>query len=399
MRRVLPRSLAVALATGLLSGGGTANAGGPFLIRSTGQPYVWSTAAPIQYRTDDGPLSATVDQAQAQARVNNMFNTWEAVATASIDFNRAGFIDPTGAFVDGDVSTIVEYDAVQQACDNGTLSPVVYDVDGSLLSILGFDESVVGVAGPCALNATQIISGFVLMNGLFQDGMDNDDLSGNGYDAAIVHEIGHFAGLDHSQINVNCLTGCGADDLAGLPTMFPFLRSDSQLTLSIDDIAWISRLYPDASFATTHGTITGRVFFTDGESQAQLVNVIARRVDTGANEDRVIAVSNVSGYKFRVFHGNSITAPLPDIFRTETPGDLGLFEIPVPAGTYTVVVESISAEFVDGSGVGGDGIRIAMPGTAPAAIGPLAVAAGATVSGNNATLLNTPARFDNHEAP
>ena len=44
-------------------------------------------------------------------------------------------------------------------------------------------------------------------------------------------------------------------------------------------------------FAATHGTITGTVFFSDGESHAQNVNVIARRVDNagGVNESRTIA--------------------------------------------------------------------------------------------------------------
>lgn len=384
----------------LLAAAGAAGAGGPQFLRSNGLPYLWSTAAPINYRTDNGPLSATVDQAQAQARLNGMFNVWESVATAAIAYDRAGFILPTGAFSDGDVNTIAEYDAVQASCGNGQQSPVIYDVDGSLLVELGFDEtSVIGFGGACAVGATTIVSGTVVMNGLFQDGQaDVPDLSATGFDAAFVHEIGHFSGLDHSQVNVNCFNFCGADDLDGLPTMFPFLVHESMIVLAPDDIAWISRLYPAASFATTHGTITGRVFFSDGESHAQLVNVIARRVDTGANQDRSIAVSNVSGYKFRLFHGNPITNPLPDSFGSTAPGDIGLFEIPVPAGNYTIELESIDENFVDGSSVGG-AIRIPMPGTAPAPSGPVSVAAGATVTGNDVTLIGTPPRFDQFEGP
>lgn len=393
MRRLLTAAI-------LLAAAAAAGAGGPSFVRSNGIPYVWDTSAQIEYRTDNGPLSATVDQAQAQARVNSMFGVWEAVPTATIAYDRAGFINPTGAFSDGDVSTLAEYNAVQTACGLGQQSPVIYDTDGSILVALGFDEeSVIGFAGPCAISATQIVSGSVVMNGLFQDGQANvPDLPPAGYDAAFVHEIGHFSGLDHSQVNVNCLNFCGNDDLAGLPTMFPFLVDVSMVTLSPDDIAWISRLYPAVSFATSHGTITGRIFFSDGESHAQLVNVIARRVDTGANQDRTTAVSNVSGYKFRFFHGNSITNPAPDTFGTTVPGDIGLFEIPVPAGNYTIEVESIDANFEDGSSVGGP-IRIPMPGNAPAPIGPISVAAGATAAGNDVTLNGTPPRFDQFEGP
>ena len=94
--------------------------------------------------------------------------------------------------------------------------------------------------------------------------------------------------------------------------MFPFLVHVSQGSLSTDDIAWISRLYPaggTGGFAATHGTIRGIVYFSDGESHVQFANVIARRVDTGGNEDRRIAVSGVAGYRFRACVPNEITNP------------------------------------------------------------------------------------------
>src|SRR5687768_15538979 len=136
MRRLLIAAILIAAA-------GSAGAGGPLIIRTNGLPYVWDTSTPILYRTDNGPLSATVDQAQAQARVNSMFSVWQAVPTATIAYSRAGFIQPTGAFSDGDVSTAAEYDAVTTACNNGLQSPVIYDVDGSLLVDLGFDETAI----------------------------------------------------------------------------------------------------------------------------------------------------------------------------------------------------------------------------------------------------------------
>lgn len=382
-----------------------AGAGGPLTVRNDGVSYVWSTAAPIPYRTDNGPMSASINEATARARVISMFAVWEGVPTSNIAFTRAGFISATGAFGGGDVDTAAEYAAVSADCNAGNQSPVVYDADATILVDLGFDEeSVIGFAGPCVANATQYLSGLVVMNGLFQDGAATpvQDLSVASFDAALIHEIGHFAGLDHSQINVNCLTPCGADDLAGLPTMFPFLVHSSQGQLSPDDIAWISRLYPQTSggttFANTHGTITGIVFFSDGESHAQLVNVIARQLNTGGGQDRRIAVSVVSGFKFRVFHGNPINNPGGDSAGSEAPGDIGLFEIPVPAGNYTLTVESINEEFVEGSSVGAI-IRIPMPGAAPAPVGPIAVAAGSVVPGNNITLIGTPPRFDQFEGP
>jgi hypothetical protein len=398
-------------AIGLLASG-IAAAGGPLVIDTSGQPFTWSTAAAIPYRTDGGALSPTVDNDAARARVQAMFAVWQNVASASISYSRVGDILDVGSFTDGNVSTADEYDAVEGACLAGDQSPIVYDEDGQIFADVVADDSVIGFAGPCALDPAQgrILSGQAVMNGLYQDGQAAPipDLSAAEFNTTFVHEFGHFSGLDHSQINVECAAAaCGNDDLEGLPTMFPFLVSDSQESLSVDDIGWISRLYPatgGTGFDATHGTVSGTVYFTDGESHVQLVNVIARRVDdavTAADESRTMAASGVSGNTVRVFRGNPINEPSSQPFGpfgSEDAAALGRFEIPLPPGSYTLEVESINPAFVEGSSVGGNE-RIEMPGTAPPPLGPLQVAAGVIAAGNDVVLLNTPPRFDQFEGP
>ena len=383
---------------------GSAWAGGPLAVDSSGQPFTWSTSSAIPYRTDGGRLSANVDNAQAQTRVRDMFDVWQDVASAIIRYTRAGAIQDVGAFVDGDVNTAVEFNAVEGACNDGSQNPIIYDVDGSLFEDLGQDSSVIGFAGPCAINGNgEIVSGHAVMNGTFQDGVDsgsNFELTAAEFDAAFVHEFGHFSGLDHSQVNVECLSAsCTGDRLAGLPTMFPFLVSAEQGSLSTDDSAWISRLYPapgGAGFEATHGNITGNVYFSDGESQVQGVNVIARRVDdpltVGVDESLSVAASNVSGYRFRFFLGNPITNPAPSAFGATNPALIGLYEISVPPGDYTVEVETINPAFVDGSSVGGP-VLLPMPGLAPQPVS-VNVTAGQTVSADDLVLISTPPRFD-----
>ncbi len=408
MRR--PGNAVLSAAAGLLVVQ-VATAGGPLSAFTNGQPYTWSTTAEIQYRTDGGPLSATVSEASARARVAAMFNVWENVGSASIGYNRAGAIQDTGAFTDGDVSTAVEFDAVSGSCNAGTQNPIVYDVTGEIFQDVVADDAVIGFAGPCSIDpgTGRILSGSATMNGLYQDGQAAPiaDLSAAEYDATFIHEFGHFSGLDHSQINLECgFASCGADNLAGLPTMFPFLVTAQQGTLSIDDIGWISKLYPQAGgsgFAATHGTITGTIYFSDGETHAQLVNVVARRVDAagGADESRTTAASGVSGNRFRVYRGNPINEPSAQPmgpFGSLNPGEIGFYEIPLPPGNYTLEVESIHPEFVAGSSVGGNE-RIDMPGTAPPPSAPVNVTAGATNAGNDVTLIGTPPRFDQFEGP
>src|SRR5262245_40503770 len=203
-----PGGAAAAACIGLMAAG-VASAGGPRYVRSNGQPFTWSTAAAVQYRTDNGPLSATVNEAAARGRVQSMFDVWQNVASASISYNRAGFISSAPGFNDGDVSSVGEYNAVFGDCSNGNQSPVVYDPTAAIFIALGDDEtSVIGFSGACNLNEAQgrIVSAHVVMNGLFQDGAANPvpDLTAAEFDATFIHEFGHFSGLDHSQINVGC---------------------------------------------------------------------------------------------------------------------------------------------------------------------------------------------------
>lgn len=390
---------------------GHALAGGPLAVQTNGDPFLWNTATAIQYRTDGGPLSASVSEMQARTRVQNMFNVWQNVASASISYNRAGPIQSVPGFSGGDVNTPAEYDAVNGDCQDGNQSPIIYDTDGTIFEDLGIDvNSVIGFAGPCAVNSAQgrILSGRAVMNGLFQDGQVNPvpDLSAAAFDATFIHEFGHFSGLDHSQINVECADGsCSADDLAGLPTMFPFLVTDQQGALSIDDVAWISKLYPaggGSGFNATHGTLTGMVFFSDGETHAQLANVVARRVDTGANEDRRLAASVVSGYRFRACHPNPITNPPPGDCPpggSDTASHIGSYEIPLPPGNYTIEIENIDPQFTETRSVGPSDFPTALPGIPATPSGPIAISAGQTSPDHDVLLIGTPPRFDQFEGP
>ncbi|MFQ5694711.1 MAG: hypothetical protein ACE5HB_01845, partial [Terriglobia bacterium] len=209
-----------------------AQAGGPLVVGGAfgpdGQPFTWS-AAPIQYNTDGGMLGM-LNNATANARVVAMFDTWQAVSTATISYNRAGSL--TGAGFDGDITDVPEYNTFDCGGANVSQNPIIYDTDGSIFAALGFDSSVIGFAGPCSVSgAGTINNGRAALNGDFIDG-GPDDLSTSEFNGVFIHEFGHFSGLDHDQINENCLFslgGCaGLPDTIGLPTMFPILLQGLQ---------------------------------------------------------------------------------------------------------------------------------------------------------------------------
>lgn len=124
----------------------------------------------------------------------------------------------------------------------------------------------------------------------------------------MTHELGHLLGLDHSVPGTNPC-GTTSDDLAALPIMY-YLLQPAATGLTADDKAWISLLYPAPSFNSTYGTITGQVLFSDGQNAVQDVLVTAHPASPGtaAGENRAIAISSISGYRFTGNPGQPYTA-------------------------------------------------------------------------------------------
>jgi uncharacterized protein (TIGR03437 family) len=410
----LPSEFPVQAGGPLLVGGGSTGGFGP-----EATPFVFMTL-PVPYTTDGGNLGA-LNNTTANSRVLGMFQVWQNVASSKITFNRIGGVN-AALVPDGDVNTVAEYNAIDASC---TDNPIIYDVDGSLFSALGYPAGVIGFAGPCMLGfGGDIQSARAALNGNFRDGdfADGFELTDNEFDAVFIHEFGHFFGLDHSQINLNCLSpGCAdfSNDAFGLPTMFPFLISGLEettgvhpaRTLSTDDIAWVSFLYPEASFATSFGTITGNVLYSDSQTGVQGANVIARDV---ANPRRN-AVSVVSGYEFTSNPGNPLIEAFGgnprDPFGSTQSFRKGVYRIPgLPASTYQVEIETINSSFEGGSSVGPLDPPLPLPGPGefwggpetnsdnPATPENIAVSAGGTASDRNIIMNGTPPRFDGFDA-
>jgi len=201
--------------------------------------------------------------------------------------------------------------------------------------------------------------------------------------------------------------------------MFPVLIDDVAMsTPATDDIAAISALYPESTFPTSTGRITGHVFFSDGATPAQGFNVIARRV----GDPLVTAVSSVSGYLFTADAGNPIYPWPGSDFGSRDPALIGYYDLPgLPPGDYTVEVEAIHNSepnpFVGGSSVGpiGNlGFQFPLPSLLPpppctpeylvtgatatcssAAATPIPVVGSSVVStGTDVILIGTPPRYD-----
>jgi len=346
--RALLAIVALALA------GGAARAGGPLVVTTDGVPVGWDTTSPIPYHTDLGTLGV-LSNASATAMVDRLFGTWAGLPTVTIRFARTG----TTA-VNVDVTNFGPYLGPY----GGATAPrhenvVVFDADGSIFDTLfGVGTGVVGFAGPAFLSngtttvpiddpvppGAAIVEGLAFLNGKWIDGIDdpanrNGEMSQPRFEAVIVHELGHFSGLDHTQIHG--LYGPPSSDsfqlTTPIETMFPFAVDETQATPGRDDVVALSTLYPTPAFAASTGRITGRVLTADGVPLSG-VDVIARNVADDAD-----AISYVSGATL------------------VRPGEYTLAGL-TPGARYTVEVQEIDAFHSGGSRVGPFSPPMLVPG-------------------------------------
>jgi hypothetical protein len=210
-----------------------------FTFRVGGQTATlrWARVPVRWFATDRGVPG--VSAADFQAAMTRAFATWEAVPTASIRFQFAGF---TGA------------------------EPGVDDD----ISVLGFRdepglERVLGATGFVVDAFTgEIIESDIFFNAAFAWSTSTPgDPARFDLESVAVHEIGHFLGLGHSALGETELQPQGGRRvLASGSVMFPISMGRGRTLdreLQPDDIAGVSDLYPDGDFRQKTGVARGRV--------------------------------------------------------------------------------------------------------------------------------------------
>jgi hypothetical protein len=306
---------AALLVTALLAGG-AAHAGGPLIASNTGRPYAWDTQRPLRYTVDPGPFG-NFSNAEATRWVADAFRRWTSVEGVSLTVEATA---PYSEDITG--QNILE---VLNALPAET-NLIIFDHDGTVADTLwGFGESEkwAGRAGPRLVNLVRPIigQGWAILNGRHRRG------SAESWQAIFLHEIGHFLGLDHTQINAHVEYDGDAtnDDLA--PCMSYAAGPNERPSLHLDDRAWMAALYRKPGVASTTGTIRGRVLLPDGKTGLQGINVVARR----DGDEEVTAVSVISGYLYKGWRYGSRDTEMQ-----------GFFELPnLPPGNYRLALEPL----------------------------------------------------------
>jgi Matrixin/IPT/TIG domain len=194
------------------------------ITNSQGNTPVW-TSMPVPFWINQMG-SPQIANSSEFAAVQAAFQTWQNVGTASISFQYMGATPVSTVGQDGlNVITFVD-DTVPLGSDtvastfsfftiDGTGSLVIQEADIALSTAVSFSTS--GDPGKYDLQSV------------------------------LTHEIGHFLGLDHSALVSSVMTPYGR------------VGQLDQRTLTYDDIAGVTQLYPNSSAIASFGSISGTI--------------------------------------------------------------------------------------------------------------------------------------------
>ncbi len=274
----------------------------PMFTRSnatTVLPDHWNLAAfPLVYTVNPSVGSNFAPGTPPPQIVDASFATWTTAPNVALQISRGPDTNKTSAGFDG-VNLICFVCSDSSTFGSGTDTLAVTITTSA--DAPGEDTK----HGNASAFAGQILDADTLFNPAVQWSTGGTPI-GNQQDLQTVatHEIGHFLGLDHSAV-VRAM-------------MYPYAPS-VLTTLSYDDVAGISQLYPKSSPDVNTGSISGTIRFASG---------------AGVFGAHVFADSNTGVVSFPA---NIRKSPIGTLTRPD-----GTYTINgVPADSYTLTVEPL----------------------------------------------------------
>ncbi|MGI6455488.1 MAG: hypothetical protein ACOX5R_07650 [bacterium] len=293
--------------------------GGPLVVNQFGRVIKWNLGSTLVYRLDQGKLG-NFSRLQAEGIIFDSFRKWENAGV--------GLAIARGP----DWNTDITHQNYSDFSRNfkGNESVVVFDDDGRIINMTqgeGARDHILGFQVPYTNSRAEITGGIILFNGYF---FDEHDFDRDSVLPTILHELGHYLGLDHSQqLRHLAYNGVNFDDVY-VPIMFPTTTDNEEVrsVLTFDDQVALRNLYPTAFHRNSTGKIEGNVKRSLSGKGLPGVNVIAYKADDPLE---------------------TVTSTVTGTYEPNT-GDFLLEGL--PPGDYYVMVEAIDPRFVVSSRVG-----------------------------------------------
>lgn len=331
-------------------------AAGPLNVSSSGVPSAWNNETSVKYHPEDGSCGP-FNNAQILSKFDTLMQVWTELDEVDLSMTQVtGQLGQVGVDNYENFLYLSTDDDEDNLTDN--INPIIFDDDAAIIGEVAGEANqflILGFAGPTAFDddKTTINDGQAVINCRCIEGDSRSPCTVSGVtitvsqselDFTIVHEMGHFLNLGHSNLNNNLFdNGDSADDV-DIPIMFPVsFNSEGSITARMDDIVSIGSIYPSDDLNANYCTITGDLVDTN--------NAALMCADVWAvASDVADSVSSTSGDYRVAVDGNSDGDEVDD---EECSSQCGRIRFRLqPGQSYTLSVNSISSSFVGGSSVG-----------------------------------------------
>lgn len=296
-------------------------AGGPVKTNAVGDPIHWAPDATIVYNPNNEGLKSEGGYGTEASLnlVKSAFSAWTSLPGIQLKTSQGPFLNGSGAVNVENFAPIFYggtkdcYPELVGPTENACVSPIIFDPHGEIieslfgecsqfeiLAVANVDDMDNGTTDPKRLIARRgraILSGACIPPVSTKAGCGTcAPLSEDDIRTMLTHELGHFLGMGHSQVNPKALEACDAGQCDGkysqaFPSMFPRTVSGSTMYQPHpDDISFFQSLYaPQVSKG--YCAVSGKVSLSDGTG-APGIEIVARNVDAALElRDAVAGIS------------------------------------------------------------------------------------------------------------